>query len=332
MTWSLWENACRLFYRGTWVSLDLGALRGPGTHPLWRQGNDCMAVNEEQLGILTKNTPPSAMASHVTNSSMGAWDPCSSAARTHSRASGETHLVPREMQHCPDASSSQLIWRFQVTPVETPAKLVQPQFTSGFHPAFTSVKVKPKPQTPNQAAWSWTRDTCQSYLWSHFFLSVWWISVVCLHFYFDESILGGKKGKDVRYRKTVNLPRGRREATLESGQVGRDLVCEGPWCFSGQLCRAWAGRVAWGDAQVPGVGAGRPGAPVPTAATRLRGPMSPASWGQVQLRCHGPGCPRVSTDIAAAKLLNALPWRRILTYLWITYKHIFDHITIAHEL
>ena len=36
-----------------------------------------------------------------------------------------------------------------------------------------------------------------------------------------------KKGKDVCYRKTLNLPRGRREAKLESGQVGMDLAARG---------------------------------------------------------------------------------------------------------
>lgn len=172
MTSSLWENVCRLFYRGTWVSLDLGTLRGPGTHPPWTQGNECKAMNEEQLGILTKNRPASAMASNM-------WLTPTQECKTHatlqggltSWASGETQLVPWKLQHCPDVSSPRLICRFQVTLVEISARLVQPQFTSRFHPAFTSIKVKPKPQTPNQASLIMDMRPSQSYLWSDFLLS-----------------------------------------------------------------------------------------------------------------------------------------------------------------
>lgn len=92
-----------------------------------------------------------------------------------------------------------------------------------------------------------------------------------------------KKGKDVCYRKTLNLPRGRREAKLESGQVGMDLAARGSGASADSSAEpepgGWPGvmprPLVWELAALA--------PPVPTAATHLRGPTSPASWGRVHL-------------------------------------------------
>ena len=262
MTSSLWENVCRLFYRGTWVSLNLGTLRGPGTHPPWTQGNECKAMNEEQLGILNKNRPASAMASNM-------WLTPMQERKTHATLQEDSHPELVERHNLPLGScnivqmsvllgwSADFKWPWlksqpALYSLSSQAGSIQPSQASKWNP-------NPKPQT--KQAWSWTRDPVSPIFGQTFFFLVWWISFVGIFLIFilmnlfvgdrkEKMFVTGRRWTSLEEEGKPNLRPARwgwtwsvtglilQWTALQSlGREGGLGWCPRPWCGSWQPWR-----------------------------------------------------------------------------------------------